>query len=530
MESSGAVTYKLFKSRHKEYRADYWKRCEVLYAGGQRLLESDAFQEIFPKHLNEEEWVYKERVKRAFYLPYAGGMIDFIAANLGTHPLQMTTPGAKTDGAAVDAFWESFFADVSRPGGEEMSLTQLAVETIRTALIKGVAWSLVDLPPRPAEAPKTEAEEESMGLRRAYAMPLDPEAVVDWHIRPDGEIAWARVRDCTCERLSPFDEHRTVTEIFTDYAMAGRADGTPGPAWRRYTFVYKEGETPKDDAAPSLMEAGELSFDKVPLVRLELPDGLWAMGKLESIAREHLNKNCALSWAEYRTAFAFLAVFLAADDPKNGSRPDAKRGTKQKVGPGRAWVGTAEDRLEYIGPDPGAFEAMQNRLNNLRDEMHRVMHQMAMSVDNSAAALQRSGESKQLDAAATCVVLGALGKFGRGHSERVVALAQTGRKDAPAKFTATGMDNFDETTLAALLEEQAALETISIPSPTYQRMRKMRIVRRDLGDEVDEKTLGVIEKELEHNITAEQYDQPTPREKFEAESKKPTPDDDDFGG
>ncbi len=94
------------------------------------------------------------------------------------------------------------------------------------------------------------------------------------------------------ERLSLDDDGVMVREEFTYYDAAG---------WQRWQIAYPKDKRPKpqtpvDQILGVVRTEGVDSFGRVPLICLELPEGLHAMGKLESIAAEHFNKACALSW------------------------------------------------------------------------------------------------------------------------------------------------------------------------------------------------------------------------------------------
>jgi hypothetical protein len=78
-----------------------------------------------------------------------------------------------------------------------------------------------------------------------------------------------------------------------------------GGAVTVYSATHKVGEElkPNDDAT---QEGDPVPREESPLVELLLPAGLHVGAKLLSAEREIFNKQNALSWAEYRTAFAFL--------------------------------------------------------------------------------------------------------------------------------------------------------------------------------------------------------------------------------
>jgi hypothetical protein len=166
---------------------------------------------------------------------------------------------------------------------------------------------------------------------------------------------------------------------------------------------------------------------------------------------------------------------------------------------------SAGDRIEYIGPSAEPFKHAMEQANNLRDEMYRVVHSMAASVDNSGAALQRSGESKSMDLRHTAVVLKWLGQRLSEHAVEVLKLVQAGRGDPEVEWTIHGMEEFDAPDMDQVLKEAQAIDTISIPSATFQRIYKFKVAKEALGDDADGETLDEIQTELESNITNEQF-------------------------
>lgn len=497
-----ALLYRHLLATSPEYDADCWARCDALYAGGPRLLRNPAvLKQLFHKHNAETPESYKERLERAYYIPYAGQVIDFIVAALFGEQLKI-----EPETGTADPFYDEFQKSVAGELGPKLELRQLLRRQILGALKKRRAWTLLELPPAPDEAPASLSDEEALGQREVYACPVEPECVRRWKRDKQGNLEWALLMSTDTERLTLDDDGTMVREEFTYYDAQG---------WQRWQIAYPADKRPKEETPvselPGLVHTdGKHSFVQVPLVCMELPEGLHAMGKLESIAAEHFNKSCALSWGEYKGLFQFLAFFL--EPPKPGDRgvtEDVNRHLDQKIGPGRAWRGSQGDRVEVIGPDAAPFTHALESLKNLRDEMFRVVHYMSLAVDNSAAALQRSGASKAIDKSGESVVLTALGGYVRDHAVAVMTMAAVGRGDADLTWVAQGMESYEDVSLDALVEQEAILETIPIPSPTFQVERKFELARRQLGERGTPEMLDKIHDELEANITAESMMPPT---------------------
>jgi len=494
------LTYGQLHAKHPEYDADEWARCRALYAGGKKLLKNKAVMDmLFPPHNAETAIVYQERCRRAFIIPYAGQVIDFIVAALFGEQLKVEAPGA-------DPFYAEFVKNVAEPGADELELRKLLNHQIRTALICRRAWTMVELPTAPEEKPLSISDEEKIGQRRAYACAIEPECVTDWKVDARGELLWAKLTYVDSSRLTFDDPGVMVREEHTLYTPEG---------WTRWKFQYHRDKKPAPEKLLADIEGletteGTHSFGKVPLARLELPEGLHAMGKLEGIATEHFNKRNALAWGEYKGLFQFLAFFLEPPKSTDPKTDDLNRATNQTIGPGRAWRGAQNDKVEVISPDTAPFTHALDSLRDLRDEMFRVVHHMALAVDNSGAALKRSGESKKVDKAGEAVVLIALGEITRKLAIGIMQLAARGRGDAGMVWTASGMDAYKDEDLASLIEQELMLETIPIPSPTFQVARKLELVRRHLGERATPELLAKIERELGQLITAESLAPPDP--------------------
>lgn len=511
-------TYKKLKQKHPEWDGPFWRKCRALYAGGKRLLQDpEVLQAVFPPHLHEQPHVYAERCKRAYYIPYAGEVIDMITSALFSEDLKMESK------PQADPWYEEWVKDVSPPGGKKQTLQQFLKEQITTALIAKCAWTLIDLPtiddvvqralqegfPADAAVPATLADQEKLGMLDAYAVPLEPESVWDWECDRDGRLLWVIIHYKTQARQGIEGDRDMITERWMYYTTT---------SWHRYELTYHKTRPPTDAVEVPLVAEGPHSFGKVPVVRLELPDGLWAMGKIESIATAHMNKRNALTWAQYKSLFPVMTHFAGAPDPLNPITEDPDRMLNQTVGQGHVVQLGDKDRLEFVGPDSGPFAVAAEDLKVLRDEMHRVVHQMAMSVDNSGAALQRSGESKQVDQSATAIVLREFGKIAREHAIEMHEMAQAGRQDPQVvTWSVEGMDGYSDTTVDTVVTMAQTLEAVPIPSATFQREWKMQLCRRVLGDSVDEEKLEDIRKELEQNITNEQFLAPSPMEQHESQ-------------
>lgn len=529
------VKFEVFKTRHPEYQAEYWKRCRVLYKGGASLLEDNAvLKQMMPKHSKEDDAVYKERLARAFYIPYCGSIIDKIASELTGKPLTLTLGDEESQAKPVegetpkpevaaegdeDGFYSEFFDDCSRPGGAKQTVNQLAREQVLTALQCGRAWTLVDLPPKPEGGYATKLAQVEAGALDAYACAVDPESVIDWEQDESGAIQFAIVMEAVNRRVGLVGDRDKVTLRFRYYLP---------DTWAVYEITYSlksKPEGPKDQDDVLLVASGTHTFGQVPLVPLTLPAGLWAMSKLEAIARAHLNQRNALSWGQLKALFPVPVLYAGPPSPMNPTSEDSNRAL-QPHGPGYMTVLSGGDKdhpgdkLEYFSPDSAPYKMAAEDLNVLRDEMHRVLHAMAQSIDNSGAALQRSAESKSVDAAASCAILRALGVLVREHLTEVLEAVSLGRGDGELDFVLKGMDIFDDVSLTDLVNDAVLLESVAIPSATFQKRFKLKIAKVALGAEATDDEMAQIEKELNGSLTQDTFELATEAEQAGHETAK----------
>lgn len=490
-------TLRQLMATNPSYRGDRLRLLEALYRGGEYLLGDDKIMsQLFPKHRKEEPSVYTERKKRAFYIPYAGEIIDHLVASLFQEPLSMT----HTDDSEADDYYKALLVDISPPGGDKCSLNDLIKQQLLECFNKGVAYTLVDMPPQSEYANR--AQQEAAGALQAYAVPVCPESVLDWEEEPNGALAWAVVYGEAKRRATPDDDRDSIEKTWTFYTKEW---------WRRYQLVHKITETPSAETVVPCVASGRHSFGMVPLIRMQFPGGLWAMSKLEGLAKEVLNKVSALSWAQYQHLYQELYEFeFRGDDGTcgtlvGGGSDGASPALTQTRGQGYVQTRDARSRVEFVGPSTDGFEHALKWVQSVRDEMHRVCHQMALSLDNNSAALRRSADSKAHDKASQSVILTAVGQIARAHAEMIFDAISAGRGDSDYvdMWKASGMDAYDAIDVDAAVTRYVELSTVTLHSKTAQVLLEMDLYRAALGEDIGEETYEKIEKELEANIPDE---------------------------
>lgn len=503
-----SLPYHAFKVRHPEYDCEYWKRLRALYKGGQALLQDiDLMKTIFIRNNAEPDELWLYRVAIAFYVNYCSEIVDNIIAGLEADPIKIRENG----GEVKDAFVESFIKNVTSPGGDEMTLQQLGRAMLLEAQQVRRAWCELSMPPAPPEEELQVlklADQEKANLLDVWAHPIPAEQVLHWQVDATGELVWALVLKQEV-RQEEFWKPAQCVKTWTRWTRT---------EFTRWQMTHQYGKEPNDDEmVPCTTKPTKHSFQRVPLLRFELPHGLWAMDRLESIARAHFNKRNILDVAERRSLLPVLYEFQGAEAstaarPTSVAQQDPNRAVNTPRGAHYVQRRGKDDDAKFVGPDSAPFEAALKSCSDLRQEMHRITYQMALAADfESASALGRSGESKGQDKAATAVVLKALGTLLREWILKLIEAARIGRGDRnpaegneqeKAKITAHGLAHFDDLVLGDLITQTGEVMALGIQSPRALREVITRVLRRFLGD-LDQETWDEIEEDLKRNMTPE---------------------------
>jgi hypothetical protein len=505
-ESTGfpaSVTYKALNSKNDTYDGAYLRRLKAFYKGGKALLRNpQVMADVFPRYRDESDKVYEQRCARAFYLPYAGEILNFIVASIAAERLEVAQTSGE-EGAEpppLDEWWAEFFKDVSPPGGKVTPLHDYVKDAILDALQGKVSWHRADMP-KPGEF-ASYADQERAGALDAYVVPLDSECVIDWEEDASGELTLVVTHSCESKRASLAEGREMVTDIWRVY--------TP-TEWARYEFTHKKCEPITESQLIPLVGTAAHSFGRVPILRLDVGDGLWAMDNIEATVRTHFNVNSARIWAMLQALFPELYEFLGPEESAGaavigGNQKDESRAKRQRRGQGFVQERGKDDDARFIGPDSAPFAESRETCGDLRTEIHRVTHQMALAADNSAAALGRSADSKGHDKASAVVVFEALGRLARKFAQDICDMVARGRqnKDMVGKWQAKGMAKFDAISVDAEVERSVNLESVSIPSATFQRLRKLELAKAVLPEMTPEQ-IDAIEDELEEAITPESF-------------------------
>lgn len=503
------MTYGLMGQRHDDYDADLIERIDDLYRGGFQIQKKAA------RHLcrleGESDAKFKERCRTTAYISFLSQIIDQFTSDVFGQPLSVkpaadadnpNTPGDLPD----EEFYNEFEKNVDRKG---TSFVDLMKETLRTALKHRCALVMVDAPDTVGDPePVSLAEEEGRGNRRLYAYECPIARLVDWKVDDEtGRFVWAILYDKTQERATPFGRRDKVHETFTVWTLEPGATAV----WARYGIQYRTTEIPTPETPLRLEASGTTSFSRIPILRFELPEGLWIGNKVGPQALEHWQRRSSLVGAENRSLVAIPYVKRGpqapavggaipadiADDQHRGDRPVARFNSRGYL------ELDAEDDVGFAEPEGKCYALVDAELEKLRETMFQVTFQMAASVQRNNSSMGRSGLSKKKDEDLTARVLRALGLSVRNFATEVFDCVSTAR-DEDVHWNPHGLDAYDSEDREALLEEAVSLDQVAdaIPSETFHVAHATSVMQKLLKGSIDVQTISTIADEIKDGVHA----------------------------
>lgn len=485
--------------RNHAHHEELWARYNALYVG------ADAFRacvaDFLPRNPMEEESNYSMRCKSAQYTNYVGPIIDFYAAKVMNAPVE----AKPVDDAEEPPFYAEWREDVDGAG---TNLVDFFRSRFVAACVSGRGWWVAEMPDAGDVPASNMAEFEARGLGRATISPIDRSQIIDWQEDERGDLVWAIVHSVDRPRPSPTDVRGLIVEtwkvydraIVTTFAVAYTEDRPPRPE----DDIPQVAQRPHGFSRVPLLGMGfegtRAAHVKVGLRRIALSAseirGLWPMGRLADIQVAHFRQEAGLEWSIARTCYA-MPVFMMESDPP-------------KMGAGYFIMIKPTERVEWTAPPTAHLAIAAQRVAERRDEIYRVANQLAQGVDNNAAAIGRSGESKLADAESTEVILTIFGAFVREAIEKTFDLISEARAevdmrpaDKPLRWTVSGLDKFDVTDVAALMAAATQFEALAVPSKTARTAIKTRAAIALLpgASETERKTIA---EEIEAGIGAEE--------------------------
>jgi len=469
------VLFSTLNRRHECCDLSTFRKYNALYEGG--LAFKKCLGEFLFRNPQEDNGTYDLRKREAYYRGYVGPIVDFFSAQLFSAPfiVRTTTAGKAT---TPDDFYSTFKEDADMCGTDLVSFMKTA---FTGALVNGSAWLVAEMPDD-ADVPAESLQDyQDRGLGRARLTAIDSSDVFDWSVDSYGEFAWIITHSKEVRRDDPRQEKLLTTETWKLY---------DAETVETFQVVYDANQKPKDkDNIPSISKVPH-KFPRVPFVQLRLPPGLWLLNRAADAQVEHFRLANALSWSIKRTAYPMAIFKSQSSGDEKGSAPLPRSGA------GNLQIIGSDESFSWMSPPTESFDVLQKEIDVQKNEIYRISQQMAASINNNAAGLGRSGESKLADQAATEICLAAYASAVKETLEEVYELISDGRGDLDLKFSIEGMSHFSLNDVTTSLANIKAARDLSIESPTLKKELSMKAADLLLPD-ASQETKDLIREEIQ---------------------------------
>lgn len=462
------ISAKTLDQHHPSYNSKRLCQLRALYEGGEAW---HALKRTWiPRNYKEPIDLYEDRLNRATYTNHSSPIIDLISAWL------FEAPPALSDEATL-----AIKALEDNADGKGTPLPSLLQEVFIDALVGGKAFVWVNLPKRDEQNMATTLfEEESKGLNQPFLVRLPPEQVIDWEEDDRGDLQWIMVHDMQQTRSDPTQGGRQVAFRWTLITKT---------SIRRWVYVSEDGQPPGEHVLVPEQLTLEHNIGTLPVKRIQLAPGLWAMEKLHDPAIDLARKDNDLAWALHKSAHALMVILRGGGI--------VLENTDITVGPGYSLELESEADVKYVEPSGSSFGVLRQAKQDAKSDLYRVVHQMALSGEAGNATQAVSGASKSRDWESLQVIMSAYSRLVLDFVTELLKLVGTvAGKEAPG-LRVGGLNAWRKRTLEQFLEAAALTLGAQTMSPTFAREVAKEQAWALLGESSKPEVMKAIEDEID---------------------------------
>lgn len=485
------VKYADLKRTHAEYDPVAIEKQCLLYKGGNEI-KTNAHLFLTKLHMESQD-TYRERLEHAAYIPYLGKFIDYFVSSLFSQDMQVVEIAEGDEKSQLDPFYAEFSEDADLAGCTFQSFLQ---DLFTDALIHGEAYVGVDFPKADEEVrPANAAQQKEMGQLRAYLYEVDNTSIVDYMCDPNsGEYVWLKLRADLPYQPTPFDEPMHQIQFKCWQMVNGQAE------YEVYlTPPLKLNDEPKDtDEVPSV-DKGRTTFSCIPILCLSIPDGLAIGAKLSPLAEEHFQRRSVENMATNKACITIPVIKKQSTIPEQGgSVPPVMDRMRGNDPSGRfnsqGWVELNEkDALEIVEAEGKALQFIHKQNEDLVEQMHGIIHQMAQHINRNQHQSNRSAQSKMEDRHATEIMLTAYAEVVSNLATSIYSLISETRGDDVA-WTVRGLSTTEFTDRDQLLKEALSVQSINIPSALFKLRYQYNLAAALLGSISEEEEAQLLQE------------------------------------
>jgi hypothetical protein len=489
-------------STYNQYSVAYQTFAD-LFQGGSVLQDAVVNRARYllqkPKEVRD---VFKTRQQRFSYTNLLGNIIGWYGAALFKEPAQIikklagvvaAIKGALVGTAATPTappaipkessdFCEAFEKDSDHAG---TTFADFWRKVFESAVLHKAAYVLIDLPvlDPDAPAPYTLDQQTKAGLLNPFLVVYTPSQVINWETDRYGNLTWCIIHVVIEERAA-FEKPVTVDYwYYFDTLQVACYKAVREDDHKGYS------DTDMADMVEGYPRKHAMSdLKRIPVRKVEVPDGLWLANRVFLPLLNHLNLDNAYDFGLYQSALAQLVITGEFDDAI----------TLSEVAYLKLQSGAT---AEYLEPEGRAYEAISKRLDGLEERIYKACYLMDQARTNKATAAAQSGLSKQQDKTPSRDSLAGLGDVIRPAMQLVYTDVLAVRGLTNVEIDVRGFD-FEDKAGVEELDFMISAGQLDIQSDTYRRERDKKAGRRVLSD-ANPEVLAAMDKEIDANPTPE---------------------------
>lgn len=474
------MKYAELNALHPLYDAESWADNVALYRGG-KAFHARIGNFLFKNSIEDPEQ-YQQRCKEATYRPYIGSICKYFTAFLFSASFDIRRKDRES-GQPLPADSNDFYSKWKEEVARNCDLVEFLHERMTQTMQKAAAHWIVEFPNLVTTQPRNMAEFHEQDAGRVTLRRVDREDVFDWESDDAGNLIWVNIHEKRCPRPNPTMGRDLVIETWRIY------DATRVTT---YQVQYKKTQRPQPEQEILMLSQEPHGSKQVPLVTLNLQDGLCPVEEAKDGVLDEFRLRNAINWNIKQTCYA-MPVFNVENQ---AHMPVMGPGYGLVLGP------VGKEDMNWRAPPTEHLALAAKEKDSAREELYRITHQLALAVENNSAAIGRSGESKQSDAAATKVVLNAFGGALKKAMEETFEIISNGRGDVNTVFSVEGLDTFDTDEVTVLLEQVAEVQTLQIPSKTLRKETSKRAAL-SLVKDAEQSVKDQICEEIDEGVDAQ---------------------------
>ena len=335
-------------------------------------------------------------------------------------------------------------------------------------------------------------DQQKAGVFDPYVATFDPLAAINWSVDDDGALEWI---------VFKVEKYKNVI------------GQEPVKMWRWFYVdkeIYQIFEAPADGAQDQSALAPGQSGDAreatlvdtnrhaiagfkpiVPVIKLEIPPHLAFGDRVYPVAIDHVNSLNELKWLHMQCCLA-VPVITGVDSEFSGDGENKGPSQYSEI---TTIVLPKGGEFGWSEPEGKSLEASAKRVEDLMQEIYRMMYLLAHARSVRSTPAAQSGVSKYEDARASIEVLSGFGEVFRAFFKKVLQMAAL-IADQPKVHVEVGGMDFSEPDALGEIEEAQALLDADPPSDTlikevYKDLAKVRL--RGKPKKTQDKALAEID-------------------------------------